>query len=75
MKIEIEGEQKDHTSPHGRPRLTSELSSDQRGWAKERYPVHYRTPGAKWYIKKDKPAIPVPANAEQPKARKRKSHA
>ncbi len=56
------------------PVLTNALTDDQRGWAKQRHPEHYRTPGAKWYVNKDKPAIPTPAGSPTKPTKRRRHH-
>lgn len=58
--VEI-GSNEDLTEKYGTPLLTRQLSTDQRGWAKQRFPTHYRTNGAKWYVRPEKKSIPVPA--------------
>lgn len=42
-------------------RTTEQLTPDQFGWAKQRYPVHFRKRNAKWFIRPEKPAVPLPA--------------
>ncbi len=51
--------------------LTSQLTMDQRGWAKLRHPEHYRTNGARWTIDKHKPSVPTPVPMDN-KPRKRR---
>lgn len=55
------GTSEDLTTKYGHPVTTAKLTSDQLGWAKQRFGDHYRTPGAKWYVRSDKPNVPVPA--------------
>lgn len=67
------GADQDLTKQYGKPVLTKDLSSDQRGWAKQRFPEHYRSNGAKWYIREDKPSIPIPAIMLSNKTKKRRA--
>jgi hypothetical protein len=63
------------TDMFGTPVLTAGLSNDQRGWAKQRYPRHYMTPGAKWY-RRNNSSVPVPAIKLTPDSphRRRRRH-
>lgn len=68
------GAEQDLTKEYGKSILTHELGNDQRGWAKQRFPEHYRSNGARWYIRKDKPAVPIPAIKLSKNTQKKRRH-
>lgn len=47
---------------YGYPIPTAKLTDDQAGWARADNKLHYDNPFAKWFINKDKPSRPIPAN-------------
>lgn len=70
------GADEDLTASYGKPKLTRELTDDQKGWAKDRFEAHFRIKGARWYIRPEKPSIPIPAIKHTPKVKpRRRRHA
>lgn len=68
------GADQDLTKQYGKPVFTRELNNDQRGWAKQRFLDHYRSNGAKWYVRTNKPAVPVPAIKLSRTTKKKRRH-
>ena len=68
------GADQDLSEEYGAAKLTIELTEDQRGWAKQRFGEHYRTNGARWYVRPDKPTVPIPAVKMTKKPKRRRRH-